>query len=161
MQRLFRSLLLATLLIPILVLAVLTGIEQHHFTTSPRYKVKIAGYDPRDLLQGRYITYRYLWQDKEDWETSNACLYLYGSRPDGFVDVTLGDCDALPRNGFHDKIIKAPMTGTFYLDEREASAADAQLMRRDAKAVITFIVVDHAIRPVALTMDDVTYGATE
>ncbi len=46
------------------------------------WQVKIAGYDPRDLLYGHYLTYRYEWNIKGDGAAlpeNDTCLCLTAS----------------------------------------------------------------------------------
>jgi len=46
---------------------------EHILKTSPVIKIKIAGYDPRDLLYGHYLTYRYDWNWKGGKANDDAC----------------------------------------------------------------------------------------
>lgn len=54
-----RSLSLLALVWALLLPALMIGHIVYERHRAPVYLVKIAGYDPRDLLYGRYITFRY------------------------------------------------------------------------------------------------------
>lgn len=59
-----RSLaVLAALLLPLLFLGVETLMHVWQNKYAPSYTVAISGYDPRDLVYGKFIQFRYLWDD--------------------------------------------------------------------------------------------------
>ena len=59
-----RTLLaLITLLLPLLVVGAWTGKLSYARAHAQNYHVIVEGYDPRDLLHGKYINLRYLWDD--------------------------------------------------------------------------------------------------
>lgn len=50
---------MAALLLPLLVPALLTGKIMYERAQAPIYQVRIEGYDPRDLLYGHYLMFRF------------------------------------------------------------------------------------------------------
>lgn len=66
------------LLLPLIVLAGVTGDAVAKRNTGGKiWQVKIAGYDPRDLLYGHYLTYRMAWDIREN------ASFPYNSYPYG------------------------------------------------------------------------------
>lgn len=59
-----KYLALFALFLPILFLGVESARHTWHMTAAPKYEVVIEGYDPRDLVYGEYLQFRYLWNDK-------------------------------------------------------------------------------------------------
>ena len=51
----------ALLIVPILLLGGLSLLHEYHRSSGTIWTVPIAGYDPRDLLSGRYLQFRYEW----------------------------------------------------------------------------------------------------
>lgn len=58
-----KALYLLALLLPIVVLGVESGIHAWHIAGAPKYRVVIEGYDPRDLVYGEHLRYRFKWDD--------------------------------------------------------------------------------------------------
>ncbi|WP_435640570.1 GDYXXLXY domain-containing protein [Micavibrio aeruginosavorus] len=93
-----KMIMLAVLVLPLLVPGLLWAKAATDQTAGPVWTVKIAGYDPRDLLHGRYIQFRYDWM--ETGEASpvcangdhNCCLCLNGDQT--YMNVTRVQCDA-------------------------------------------------------------------
>ncbi|NBX66481.1 MAG: hypothetical protein EBQ96_05740 [Proteobacteria bacterium] len=56
---------LAALLLPVLFLAGWSGALSWRYYNSPTYDVVMAGYDPRDIVYGKYIMFRYDWDHPE------------------------------------------------------------------------------------------------
>lgn len=56
-----RALLATTLLLPIAALAALWGHSHWQAQQGQDWLIPIEGYDPRDLLRGHYVQYRYAW----------------------------------------------------------------------------------------------------
>ena len=50
--------LIVSLTFPVIALASLAGYRSYNLNTGEEYTLPISGYDPRDLLSGRYLTYR-------------------------------------------------------------------------------------------------------
>lgn len=91
--------MLAVLVLPLLVPGLLWVKAATDQTAGPVWTVKIAGYDPRDLLHGRYIQFRYDWMEADAGVDAacadndpNCCLCLNGNQT--FMNVTRLQCDA-------------------------------------------------------------------
>lgn len=56
-----RALTLIVLAIPLLTLGIWVANMLYARSQSPLYQVSITGFDPRDLLHGRYIVFLYDW----------------------------------------------------------------------------------------------------
>lgn len=54
---------LLVLAIPFLVMLAMIGVNHNNMTAYKEYRFPITGYDPRDLLRGHYMTFRYVWPD--------------------------------------------------------------------------------------------------
>lgn len=65
-------LLFLVLLLPLFVPLLLVAKTLHEFHVTPTYKVKITGYDPRDMLRGHYLVFRYDWQWMEGQKPQDA-----------------------------------------------------------------------------------------
>lgn len=107
-----RVAVIIALLLPILVLGGMTFKAVADLKTGERWQIKIAGYDPRHILQGRYLTYQYVWNlaSKTQSETQSdalcpveggACCACLQTGADGRKDprVSFHACtdEALPR----------------------------------------------------------------
>ena len=62
-------------IIPVLGLMALMARAEFAVRSGPTWRIDIEGYDPRDLLHGRFLRYRY----KLNWQGENTC----GSTEDG------------------------------------------------------------------------------
>ena len=73
-------------LIPIVGLLFLVGRAEFAARSGPTWHIPIEGYDPRDLLHGRYLRYqfRFNWQGQSDCGDR-----VSGSRPDLDTDCCL------------------------------------------------------------------------
>lgn len=60
---------LIAVLIPVLGLVALVGRAEYAARHGPTWTIPIEGYDPRDLLRGRYLQYRFAF----DWQGENTC----------------------------------------------------------------------------------------
>lgn len=63
MNRSFTVALIATLILPVLALAALVGQQEYLIANARILSVPLVGYDPRDLLRGRYVAGQFDW----DW----------------------------------------------------------------------------------------------
>jgi hypothetical protein len=83
-------------LLPIVAFAGLVVRAELLRASGPVFHVAIAGYDPRDLLQGHYLRYRLQWPADGECDGATCCLCLQTSGVHtkvacGVVDKT---CDA-------------------------------------------------------------------
>lgn len=82
---------LIAVLVPVLGLAALVGRAEYASSHGPVWTIPIEGYDPRDILHGRYLEYRY----RLHWQGLDGC----GAQPDGGHELVSGCCVCLTRNG--------------------------------------------------------------
>lgn len=66
-----KILWLAALFLPLVFLGVDSGMHAWHMTSAPKYSVVIEGYDPRDLVYGEYLQFRYRWDDAKSQKPEN------------------------------------------------------------------------------------------
>jgi uncharacterized membrane-anchored protein len=57
---------MAVMVLPVLAMVLLIGVNVYNQSTGTYWRVPVTGYDPRDLLRGHYITFRY------DWDIDNS-----------------------------------------------------------------------------------------
>ena len=55
---------LIVLLLPLAVLGLWAGQLIYSFSTGRHYQVIVQGYDPRDIVHGKYLNLRYVWEDQ-------------------------------------------------------------------------------------------------
>lgn len=62
---------IAALLLPIVAMVLLIGAHSYNRENGTEWRIPVTGYDPRDLLRGHYLTFRYDW----NWEKrmNTAC----------------------------------------------------------------------------------------
>jgi hypothetical protein len=78
--------------LPVLGLAALAARGEFLQHAGPRFRLPIAGYDPRDLISGHYLNYRY----ELDWQGESSCGPLSEGRPT-LLDASC--CVCLTRDG--------------------------------------------------------------
>lgn len=83
------------LLFPIIVLLGVVGLNIHAMNNGDSYRIKIEGYDPRDLLRGHYMIYRYAWNWDDgagrQCERDNCSLCLSGDEYNPFARLVHKD----------------------------------------------------------------------
>ncbi len=60
------------LMLPIVVMALFTAGNIYNQQAGQLWRIPVTGYDPRDLLRGHYLTYRYDWNWRED---KRSCVH--------------------------------------------------------------------------------------
>lgn len=70
-----RLLKIIALLVAVVVPVLMTGSILYERAQAPVYKVRIEGYDPRDLLYGHYLTFRLAPDKSADKDTFTTELY--------------------------------------------------------------------------------------
>lgn len=70
-QRL-KPLYFLALILPTLFLASQILINLQHRATAPTYNVIVEGYDPRDLVYGEYLQFRFMWNDPRSQKPEGA-----------------------------------------------------------------------------------------
>ncbi len=94
-----RALYLFALLLPLVFLGIECAYNIYFRTVAPVYTVAIEAYDPRDLLMGKYLQYRFEWDDPAS------------QKPAGKTTQQL------------------PATGRYYLPEGDAADMQAMIAR--------------------------------
>lgn len=82
---------LIAVLVPVLGLAAIVGRAEYAGSHGPVWTIPIEGHDPRDILHGQYLEYRYRLR----WRGLDSC----GAQPDGGHELVSGCCLCLTRNG--------------------------------------------------------------
>lgn len=88
---------LAVLALPFLAMLLMIGMNMRNLSHG-EYRMAIEGYDPRDLLRGHYLTFRYKWDAPSDYKHALGCACISGEALNPVVRV--GKCpssqNALP-----------------------------------------------------------------
>jgi len=74
-----KILKILTLVFPVLAMGLMIASHMHNKETGTLWRVPVTGYDPRDLLRGHYLTYRYDWnwaQGKDKCPNGKCVLCL-------------------------------------------------------------------------------------
>jgi uncharacterized membrane-anchored protein len=74
--------------LPLLGLVVMIARAEVALRSGPSFRIPIAGYDPRDLLSGHYLQYRFAF----DWQGESTCGAVSGGTP---VDLDRSCCICL------------------------------------------------------------------
>jgi uncharacterized membrane-anchored protein len=87
MNRYRRLFLPLALLLPLVGLGLIWLLAERESDQGTEWDVPIAGYDPRDLLRGHYVQFRYDWpavqeDDVPAWSVSQKSLCIIGTAPD-------------------------------------------------------------------------------
>ncbi|HKV00463.1 MAG TPA: GDYXXLXY domain-containing protein [Vineibacter sp.] len=61
MKRMMTALVIAALALPVAVLGAMVGDAEYGIANARVMRVAIRGYDPRDMLRGHYLNYRFDW----------------------------------------------------------------------------------------------------
>lgn len=139
------------ILVPLLGLLALVGRAEWAVRSGPVFTIPIEGYDPRDLLHGQYLQYRYRirWHDVDTCDDTlrvdhegiliqelapQCCLCLRRSAADGydpFVQQVPCDADRLGCDGLLRSASIMPPQRHF-VPETEARALESALRTHEA-----------------------------
>ena len=148
---------IAVLSMPLLVFVLAVVNAERHLSTGEVYRFAITGYDPRDLLRGRYLQFRlaFDWQDQgattcQDAALSQDCCLCLIANKDG-TDNT-GDappkvayikCEE-PRDHCDDVLQQRALQdlNRFYVPEESARKAEVLLVeaQREGTAFVSVSV---------------------
>jgi hypothetical protein len=131
-------------LVPVLGLAVLVGRAEHSQRNGPVWTIPIEGYDPRDLLHGQYLQYRYRlrWQGTDTCgvmahgghePAPGCCLCLTRDTADGFDPfVRQVSCEAASQceGTLHAEAMRPPLR--YFVPEERAQDLESALRAHDA-----------------------------
>ncbi len=136
-------------LVPVLGLAALVGRAEYAGSHGRTWTIPIDGYDPRDLLHGQYLQYRY----RLHWDGRDTC----GATPNGVREPVPGCCLCLSRSdddGYDPWVRQVTCDQTdgcegtlraetllpplrYFVDEERAEDLEAALRDREAALELT------------------------
>jgi hypothetical protein len=147
-----RTLLrLATLALPLLGLGGAWAIAHSRAQQGTEWEVPVAGVDPRDLLRGHYIVYRYRWpglpEGTAPGTTRELCLAGTPPRIEAVTPVD-GSCAHPVREPGPGRGLS---TGRLYIPQDKALGLERQLAEPSLQGVLRMRVrADGQITPLAL-----------
>ena len=131
-------------LIPLVGLLALVG-QAEMARVGPSWRLPIAGYDPRDLLHGHFLRYRFAlaWDGASTCGAADAlddacCLCLTRSNPHGIdPPVRQVACSEVERcdGWLRSSHLQPPLR--FFIPEEHAKALEDALRERDASVAVT------------------------
>jgi len=150
-----RALALAAIAFPLAGLALLWGWSDWRSRQGTEWEVPVEGYDPRDLLRGHYVVYRYRWPGL----TTNVdnlgfayapSLCLEGSAPQ--ITRVRPDANGACTNRVRPEQGTGSLSGgRYYVSQSGARAIERRLMSGDEQAILRFrLRNDGLIVPLAL-----------
>ncbi len=117
------------LIIPILVPVMLC--VYHATFQGDEWRIKITGYDPRDLLRGRYIIFRY---DYEDFKQGQKICFSGDLNKPNFQSYEEIQCD--------NPLTVDRMPQRYYIPENVADRAD-RLVRENSGDIRAGIIISY------------------
>ena len=165
-------LLVAVLALPILLLCASAWRAAIQSQQSTRWVLPIEGYDPRDVLRGHYIQFRYVLRETSfsDEDSMRLCLTGPTATPEAALrdeDWGLDDCTAIGRfhadhDGFRFDGFGKPgeviVSGRLYIPEVHGAPLTSFLMdAKRSKAVVVEIAGNGRVTPVDLLIDGKPY----
>ncbi|WP_311269181.1 GDYXXLXY domain-containing protein [Sphingobium sp. WCS2017Hpa-17] len=163
-----RLTLTAALLLPLAALAASWAVTHRQAQQGQDWLIPIQGYDPRDLLRGHYVQYRYDWPTSPQQQTESAvtpgeadALCITGSAPhiravwplSGSPDPAVEKHCAIILRGTLGtrREIRGLDTGIFYASQSEALVLSRKLADPDVQGLIRVRVrPDGMLRPIAM-----------
>ena len=125
--------------IPVVCVALLMVRGEVRSAASKKFLIPITGYDPRDLLHGQYIRFRFKWgveAPTSSCEGPRCCLCLRGdemTRP----EVEYVGCEAPPDTcGAVLSGVEATRRQRYLVPEHAGHALEAELRDRDASVEV-------------------------
>ena len=124
-------------LLPLLGILAFMGQAQYRASTGEVYRVRIKGYDPRDLLRGHYLRYRF---DFSTQLTSSASLTDYCFVREGENRFSLSTVSSSDQDSCTSRIKRHHLERAqkYFIPEAHADALERQL--RDQFAEVDLII---------------------
>lgn len=139
-----KKLILLATVFPLIGLAALWAHSDYDSRQGTEWDVPIRGYDPRDLLRGHYVEFRYDWPGLEDdraFGSSFDRLCIYGASPtiERVVKIAEGEpCDNLVVANIHRVYGDQDLVrGRLYVDQNRARELETRLRDRDLMGIVT------------------------
>lgn len=132
-----------TLLLPLMGLGAAWTISHQRAQRGTVWEVPVQGYDPRDLLRGHYLVYRYDWPGlaEEEMPGPDSALCLEGTPPTiartRLRRVGL-PCPHPVRTAVSDTLL----VGRIYIPQAKAAALEAQLADPTLRGIVRLRVRD-------------------
>ena len=136
-----RALLAAALVLPPVALAGAIAANEAEMAGASEWRIPITGYDPRDLVRGRYVQFQYDWtlEGTPPPRGREVQLCLTGPAPEG-ARAELQPIDAPCEYAVHDELLTmlwqaergdpSQLRGEIYVAEAEAPRLERQLRER-------------------------------
>jgi len=140
------------LLLPIVAFAGLVVRAELLRASGPVFHVAIAGYDPRDLLQGHYLRYRLQWPADGECDGATCCLCLQTSGVHTKVECGVADktCDAQLSRQMVDQ-------GREFFIQEDVGPALEQAIRRGQGVIVLNVTPHGQVRVHELFIDGVPH----
>jgi hypothetical protein len=140
------------LLLPIVAFIGLVGRAELLRASGPVFRVAIAGYDPRDLLQGHYLRYRLQWPAAEACDGATCCLCLQVSGV--HTKVECGAADVACEAQLSRQLVEQ---GREFFIQEDAGPALEQAIRRGQGAMALNVTPNGQVRVHELFIDGVPH----
>lgn len=140
------------LLLPIIAFAALVARAELLRAAGPVFHVAIAGYDPRDLLQGHYLRYRLQWPIDGACDGSTCCLCLQTSGV--HTKVECGVAGAACKAQLSHQMVEQ---GRQFFIQEDAGPALEQAIRRGQGAIALNVTPNGQVRVHDLFIDGVPH----
>jgi hypothetical protein len=174
---------LAAALLPLAGLAGLWALSDRLSRQGTEWEVPVEGYDPRDLLRGHYVEFRYDWplpgeeaeDETRDFRPPPEALCLSGDPPAIARAVPFDPLDAAALEACNHPLVAEPggvygtaglRTGRLYVGQDRARALEEQFFDRDMRGMVTlrqredgsFTLLDIRFRPLTSAERDQREG---
>ena len=140
------------LLLPIVAFVGLVVRAELLRASGPVFRVAIAGYDPRDLLQGHYLRYRLQWPAEGACDGATCCLCLQTSG--AHTKVVCGVADAACDAQLSRQMVEQ---GREFFIQEDAGPALEQAIRRGGGAIVLNVTPDGQVHVHELLIDGVQH----
>ncbi|NML10965.1 GDYXXLXY domain-containing protein [Sphingobium sp. AR-3-1] len=160
--------LAAALLLPLAALAASWAVTHQQAQQGQDWLIPIEGYDPRDLLRGHYVQYRYAWpmalEPDQSYPRMMDALCVIGATPhiqsvrplthiaDRFLPSETKGCAIILRATLGTRQeVRGLESGIFYASQAQAIALSRKLADPRLQGLVRVRVrADGVMRPVAL-----------
>jgi hypothetical protein len=155
-----RQILALALALPLIGLSASWFITHQRAQQGVDWEVPVQGYDPRDLLRGHFISYRYAWPGlKLDAERDGyEALCIAGAAPN-IARVTAirmgeqqGDCASVARPSFGTREeVQGLESGILFIDQSKADGLQSQLSDPKFEGLVRIRVrADGKLHPISI-----------